>query len=520
MTLNAFSLWDPALGRQEIPYQEGDYTPLVSPSQIVLANTCLRKWHGAYVQGMREPDTEATKRGTAIHEILEEHLATGKPIDVSTLYGQIAASGYKYHPAPGSGLTEPSFRLSGPLRADGTPVFVYYGLIDWIHKSERKVKDHKTTSDFKYQKTEDTLRTDPQGVIYGCYALVTKPPTDGDESVELGWIYYLTAAKSRRQARETRFRMSPGELTAAKGVLDDQILELLPNRRLPFHELPGTPRSCFMYGKPCHLKHLCSDIKPSIGDLMSASKDALLANLKAKGLGAVAPPGVPLPPPLPGVAVPAGPPGLPSLPTLPGQAAAPPPPAALLPGGLPTLPPLPGSTRVAAPPVAIPSLPTIAAGVAPPALPTVTAGPPALPALTAPPVIDPAILAAAAAEGAKAPKAPKAPAVQAANVAAVNATLGKPIGVLYVDCLPVGEPVTPFAGIAEHCHQGIRETMGLAHYRFAEFGKGPGIWCEAVKMYASAVRVDSLYLDTSAGDARDALEALLGLAESVVRGVR
>lgn len=487
-------------------YEEGAYTPIVHASDVAVMRVCLRKWHGVLIQGHREADSEATRRGTAIHALLEHYLDTGEPIATDTLYGQIATSGYKYLPPVQSGVTEQHFRLFGPI-VDGEALFAYYGAIDWVHKTERKVKDHKTTSSFKYQKTEETLRKDPQVIVYGSLASETRP----GEDIEFEWIYYLTAEKSRRQARSTLFTMSEVELRAAKEDLDREILRSLEYRRLPMLSLPGTAKACFMYGRPCHLKHLCSDIKPTIGDLMSSSKDALLAGLKAKGLGAVAPPGVPMPPPLASVTPPAGLPGLPTLPSLPGApgAVAPPPAAA---SGLPTLPTLPGAPGAVAPITPPPSLPALT----PPPVGT----PPALPPLP-PPVLDPAVMAAAAAEATKGKiKAPKVDAPVSDLVKPGPSTDAKPIGVLYVDCLPLGETVATFSEVAKHCHDGIRETIGLAHYKLAGFGTASAVWCESVKLYVSAMPCAAMYLDTSANDGRDALEVLLQLASKVVRCVR
>jgi hypothetical protein len=491
-------------------YEEGAYTPIVHASDVAVLRTCLRKWHGVLVQGQREPEGEATKRGTAIHAMLEHYLDTGEPIPTDTLYGRIAASGYKYLPAPRSGITEQHFRLFGPI-VDDEPLFAYYGAIDWISATERKVKDHKTTSNFKYQKTEATLRGDPQVVVYGSFAAETRPPGTSSD-IEFEWIYYLTQEKARRQARNTLFTMTEAELLAAKADLDQEIIRSISYRKLPFHSLPGTAKSCFMYGKPCHFKERCHDIKPTIGDLMATSKDELLASLKAKGLGAAAPPGVPLPPPVTAVAPPPAAAGLPTLPGLPGLPAVAPPPVAAAPAlpGLPGLPTLPGLPSLAPPPVT--------ATVPPP--PAAAAAPPVLPAIAPPPAIDPATLAAAAAEEKGKKGKAKEPALATPPPAAPPPVTDSRIGVLYINCLPIGQSVNDFGEIARICHDAVREHRGLAHYKLAEFGHGQAVWCEVLRMYLGAMPVDSLYVDTSANDGRDALEVLIPLAAMVVRGIR
>lgn len=520
----------------------------VHASEIHSSRTCARKWHGVYVQGLREPDSAATARGTAIHAILENYLDGKGPIDTTTEYGRIAASGLKYLPAPGTVHTELDF--SFPPFADG---WFYAGTIDMIRPYY--VGDHKTTSDFKYQKTREVLLEDPQTILYG-----TKAQLDGRSDIECQWIYYRT--KGANKAQETRF-IYPGQLLVEnKAKLDEEVRVNLSRRKLKILDIEPTPTACFKYGKPCHLRSQCTDLRPSIGSLMSISKDQLLADLKAKSLGVGAnPAGVQMPPPVATVTPPSVGAGLPSLPVLgtppgglpalPGAAAvaAPAKPA----GGLPALPGSAPAVAAVTPPAAglpalggLPALPgakPIATTIAPPGS---VGGPPPLPPLPPPPSIDPAVAAAVKAEAdakaaakAKQPELPNITPVADQVTAAVMgngpdfagvvkpaiaanpvSTEGMAIGVLYVDCLPLNETVTPFSQIAGFCHDAVKEHMKLSHYKYAEFGKGPAAWCDTVGMYLSAVYTPALYVDTSAGDAKDALEVLLRSAARVIRGVK
>lgn len=502
----------------------------VHASEIHSWRACLRKGYGIYVQGKREPDTGngAMARGTAIHVILEDYLDGKGPIDTTTEYGRIAASGLKFLPQPGTVHTELDF--SFPAFPDG---WFYAGTIDMI--APYYVGDHKTTSDFKYQKTREVLLDDPQVILYG-----TRAQLDGKSDIEVQWIYYRT--KGANKAQQTRFTYPGSLLQENKQKLDEEVRGLLAKRRLNILDLEPTPTACFKYGKTCHLRSQCTDLRPSIGSLMSISKDQLLADLKAKALGIGAnPAGVQLPPPVAAVAPPAGLPALGGLPALPGVAA--PAAASAPPSGLPQLPGLPALPGAApapaavAPPAGLPALPGLApiqTTIAPPGS---VGGPPPLPALPPPPAIDPAIAAAVAAEAAskakaKQPELPNiAPAVVAVHsasnppvmVAAPALTVagsGMAIGILYVDCLPIGEAVTPFSQIAALCHDAIKEHAKVSHYKYAEFGKGPALWCDTVGMYLSAAYTQALYVDTTAGDGKDALEVLLRSASRVIRGLR
>lgn len=491
----------------------------VHASEIHALRTCERKWHGIYVGGQKEPDSEATARGTAIHSILESYLDGKGPIDTTTDYGQIAASGLKYLPTPGTVHTELDFAF--PPAADG---WFYAGTIDMIRPFY--VGDHKTTSNFKYQKNQATLITDPQAVLYGTVA-----QQDGKSDIECQWIYYRTSGA--KKAQETRF-IYPGQLLVEnKAKLDEEVRAAIKRRSLPFLDLTPNPSVCFKYGKPCHVRHKCTDLRPTIGQLMSQSRDDLLASLKAKAQGAAAanPAGVAMPPPATVATPPAGLPALPSL-AAPAPAAATAPAPVSPPAGLPALPSLAAPAAAAAAPVAaapptgLPSLPSL------PGVPAVTPPPPAQTTL---PAIDPAVMAAAAAEAAAkaakaakpapaampplpAPPGPPAPAAQAAPSPDLSGQYS--IGTLYIDCLPMGQAVKHFSEVATLCHDGIRETLGLAHYKMGDFGKGLGFWVEAVKLFMGADPQANLFVDTASGDGRDALEALIPMASKVIRGIK
>ncbi len=509
----------------------------VSPSQISASRTCLRKWHGIYVGGEREPDTDATTRGKEIHRILEDYLNGKGPIDTTTHYGRVAASGLKYLPQPRTVITEGDFEMAGRG-------WVYHGFIDML--KPYYVGDHKTTSDLKYQKTEAELRLDPQVILYG-----TRSQVHGPGDVEIQWIYYRAEkdrtnspakTKNTYKASQTRFVYASADLAQAKASLDHEVSQILGRRHLKMLDLPPTPTACFKYNKPCHLRHYCTDLKPSIGDLMSVTKDALLAELRAKAGGTPTPAGVPVPAPAAAVAPPAG---LPPLGPPPSPA-----PAATAPG-LPALPALtPPAAAAPAPATAPAGLPALPA-LTPPAAAAPAAAPAGLPAL---PPIDPSILAAAAAEqaakDAKAapaaapaaglPPLPAPPGPQQMSLPAITPPAPTPapepapsgpltpgpggsvIGILFIDCLPVkGETVKPFADIVAECHEFFRKLNGTAHYKLADFGKGLGSFVEIVRTVTEAMGPHrALFVDTSANDQRDALEALIPLADNVVRGIK
>jgi len=185
------------LGEDLFPDPDGDY---ISPSQIESWRLCRRKWAWNKIDKIQGLGNVAAEKGTIIHEVLEAWLKDGRAIDpdeVRTLSdgtmfkpGPIAAAGLKHLPMPKTCGTERFIHVK-------TQKAKYHGYIDWDLKGDVPVVgDHKSTSDFKWAKTEDDLRKDPQATIYAAAIMAET----GAVQVELRWVYYQTkgAAKSKK----------------------------------------------------------------------------------------------------------------------------------------------------------------------------------------------------------------------------------------------------------------------------------------------------------------------------------
>src|SRR5271166_3166193 len=240
----------------------------LSASQVQTFSDCQRKWAWKYVAGVEEPPSPAAELGRAVHAELEKYLRGGE-INFTTEVGYIAAAGLEHLPKPGTlGLrVEEEFHFEGPsghsylgykdLEVPGVVQLAQIGI----------VYDHKTTSDLKWQKTEDDLKKDVQATLYAVDYFRNHP----DESeVELRWVYYQTNAWNRfleiEQIAET---MS----TAA----EKQPLELPPNIN-----------HCSAYGG-CPHQGRCN-LSPFEKMRSHVSQNKLLLALQAKKNGAAAAP--------------------------------------------------------------------------------------------------------------------------------------------------------------------------------------------------------------------------------------
>lgn len=216
----------------------------ISPSQIKTAfapeTGCKRKWAFNKIEGMRSPATAATTLGTNVHAVAEDYLNFGKVPDMQKKQGRIFASGL--HLVPDRKLitgVEKNFNLRFSENV------TFHGIIDFMGADF--VGDHKTTSNFRYMLTPETLPTDPQGVIYGM-ALATERDFSLSEKFTLHWIYYLT--KGKNEAREVKIKTNRLQLERTYFPIAEQAEELVRLRKTKQTALEVEPnyRACGAFG--------------------------------------------------------------------------------------------------------------------------------------------------------------------------------------------------------------------------------------------------------------------------------
>lgn len=257
-----------------------EYDPIVvSASQIDTWDLCHRKWGWNYIEGIKGSN-EFAKRGTAIDEILSSWLEKGAAIDGGSEYGKIITPGIKYLPLPGTPTlqTQREFYLQ-------TEHATYFGKKDfeYVHPITGipVVGDHKTTVDFRWAKTEETLKTNTQAVIYAAEAL----DHYGVDKVELNWVYYRT-------------RGAPASHLVKLSVLRDEMMEQMDRvdnlarevvatyKASPASalDLPFNPGGCEAFGG-CIYKERCNlTATQKMRALMSQHSQgiSLMDKLKAK----------------------------------------------------------------------------------------------------------------------------------------------------------------------------------------------------------------------------------------------
>lgn len=474
----------------------------LSASQIQTFSDCQRKWAWRYVEGIEEPPSPAAERGKEVHAVLEKYLSGGE-IDFTTEIGYIAAAGLEHLPKPGT----PGLSIEQEFHFEGPSGHSYLGYKDLEQLGS--VTDHKTTSDLKWQKTPEDLKKDIQATLYAV-DYFRKYPEEND--VELRWVYYQT--RNTRKSAITRLRVHQPE-TWQRFLEIEQIaeqMEVASSKRAL--DLPPNINHCSAYGG-CPHQGRCN-LSP-FDKMRSYMENKLLAALQAKKNGAP-------PPGEPHTAI--------TMSQVAASAAAPAPPPPPAPPAAPgtvtnkLLMRLQANGAPAAAAVApAPPAPTVSAGAAvnppeyqpPPAPPAQSLGgllPAVTPVLPTPPLPPPV----AAPPAAAAPAAESRGRGRPKKAAAPATGLAVKIETLYLDCGPVGAPVVDATQFIMLGKARIA-AEGLADYRFADFGHGPGMLAVAVAAQVDALDgvLPAVRLDTTTPEGAIVAVELTARAALVVR---
>ncbi len=192
--------------------------PHGSASQIETYLDCPRKWGLDKIDKIPRRANKYAQFGTDMHAVIEEWLQTGKEIDTATQVGEVAMAGARFWPAPGTCDVEREFFVPmGGTHANGfIDVFKQYRPdVD----KPTLVHDHKSTGNYTYMKTPETLSKDPQGVIYGHVAWELDQSIGISEiDLNLVWVYYHRTKKSARKVQLRVIEDGAPEPERDKGV--------------------------------------------------------------------------------------------------------------------------------------------------------------------------------------------------------------------------------------------------------------------------------------------------------------
>lgn len=159
---------------------------MISPSALASYLRCPRKWGWAHLDGIRKPQKASQAHGSAVHGELEAWSLHGTPPTAPELVRTEALNDFPAPGTPGLGV-EQIFALA----VEDT---VTWGFQDQTLRNH--VWDLKTTADLCWAKSEDDLRCDPQGVLYGCEAAART----GLPVAHLHWVYVTTRRPYQKRA--------------------------------------------------------------------------------------------------------------------------------------------------------------------------------------------------------------------------------------------------------------------------------------------------------------------------------
>lgn len=277
---------------------------LVSPSQLgVFRDECERKWALRSIVKLTSEPHPSAKLGTEVdEEQLQPYLSKGQTFDFSRRSGEIAASAVPFLPAPMTpGLElQKHFTMRSPSWR--THNFGYQGYIDMWHRDSSVmpelpisdtqiplVSDFKTTVNFRWAKSEEKLRKDPQAVIYGTFAMVET----GARTADLAWIYMRT--RETPKAIRRHLRVVGAEIGEEFKRIDEVAVRMVETRKIiaPTIEaaltLPPNLESCESFGGCPYRVHCQSDITslPVLEDIdMSVIGGSFADRLKKQREGA------------------------------------------------------------------------------------------------------------------------------------------------------------------------------------------------------------------------------------------
>ena len=235
-----------------------------SATQLKTFRRCASRWYAEKILGHTTPPTEAMKRGTLIHSMLEAYLRDGTDLPDDD-FGRMAQAALERLPDKGSvpaGDIERRFTLDASVL--GVP---FVGVIDLIE--DGRITDHKTTSDFKYIKGEEELRADPQAQAYALDYVLS---SDEDE-VTFRHVYIRT--KGGAGSRESSVTFNRQDLAEAVQTMREDISRMVATSNVEnLRDVEYNLEACGDYGGCPHRAICASAGRQTLGIVSSLFMDS------------------------------------------------------------------------------------------------------------------------------------------------------------------------------------------------------------------------------------------------------
>lgn len=211
----------------------------VSATQVDAFRRCARYWSFRYVHKMKTPSTPAQERGSNIHKAIENWLKLDQIEPQWAAYVDAA----RKHIPEGPRVVEQKIELD---TYTGGPHWI--GYIDLMVENDPfKILDYKTTSDFRYSKTPEELKTNLQMATYAWWLFSQMNHEWHEEYVEVGHIYLLTKTKIPQSKYVGALVTEETVRPVWEGALDT-VREMVSAEGVRTEDLPPTTTSCDMYG--------------------------------------------------------------------------------------------------------------------------------------------------------------------------------------------------------------------------------------------------------------------------------
>lgn len=224
-----------------------------SASQHSAFQRCQRYWYFGWIDKIKGPTTPAMQRGTDIHDEVEHYLKNGA-VRTSKRYTEKKLDYAPYVNALIPHLPEPlhpDLIVEQRIQLECGPGLPWWlGFIDIGFSGYKilQIRDLKSTSDFRYAKTEKELLENIQLMSYAKW--VYEQGHTGP--IDLGHIYIKTEKKIVRPKPKTKvvaIEVSQGHVEDVWNREMATVAEMVDAACVSSaHDLPPTTSACGMYG--------------------------------------------------------------------------------------------------------------------------------------------------------------------------------------------------------------------------------------------------------------------------------